>query len=124
MFAFFYDILLLAEDAAPPADANAIPRLLLMIMGFGLLMYFLLLRPQKKREQEFRQLVSQLKENDHVVTVSGIHGVVTNVQREAERITIRVDESTGTKLRVSTSSIARVITDEGEVTKSGDEKAK
>jgi preprotein translocase subunit YajC len=47
-----------------------------------------------------------------VVTIGGIHGVVTNVQRDAERVTLRVDESTGTKLRVNASAIARVITDD------------
>ena len=41
---------------------------------------------------------SNLKENDRVVTIGGIYGVVTNVQRDAERVTIRVDEATGTKL--------------------------
>jgi preprotein translocase subunit YajC len=51
-----------------------------------------------------------LKENDRVVTVGGIYGVVTNVQRDAERVTIRVDESTGAKLRVNMSAIARVLT--------------
>ncbi len=47
-----------------------------------------------------------------MVTIGGIHGVVTNVQRDAERVTLRVDDSTGTKLRVSASAIARVITDD------------
>jgi len=115
---------LFAQGAEPQGDANAFPRMMLLIMGFGLLMYFLMLRPQKRKEEEFRRMVSQLKENDHVVTAGGIHGVVTNVQREAERVTIRVDESTGTKLRVSTSSIARVISDEGEETKVSDGGAK
>jgi preprotein translocase subunit YajC len=50
-----------------------------------------------------------------VVTIGGIYGVVTNVQREAERVTIRVDEATGTKLKVGMSAIARVLTgDESE----------
>jgi preprotein translocase subunit YajC len=115
---------LFAQGAEPQGDANAFPRMMLLIMGFGLLMYFLMLRPQKRKEEEFRRMVSQLKENDHVVTAGGIHGVVTNVQREAERVTIRVDESTGTKLRVSTSSIARVISDEADETKVSDGGAK
>lgn len=85
--------------------------LLPLVIIFGLF-YFLMLRPQKKKEDEFRQLVADLKENDHIITVGGIHGVVTNVQRDADRVTIRVDESTGTKLRINTSAISRVITDD------------
>jgi preprotein translocase subunit YajC len=76
------------------------------------LFYFMLIRPQKRKEQELRQMVHNLKENDRVVTIGGIYGVVTNVQRDSERVTIRVDEGTGTKLRVNMSAIARVLTGE------------
>jgi preprotein translocase subunit YajC len=105
--------LLAQEAAAPPAgDPNAFFRMLLpLVIIFGLF-YFLMLRPQKKKEDEFKRLVSDLKENDHIITIGGIHGVVTNVQRDADRVTIRVDESTGTKLRINTSAIARVVTDD------------
>jgi preprotein translocase subunit YajC len=105
---------LLAADAAPaqPQDPNAFLRMILpMVIIFGLF-YFLMLRPQKKKEDEFRKLVADLKENDHIVTVGGIHGVVTNVQRDADRVTVRVDESTGTKLRINTSAISRVVGDD------------
>jgi preprotein translocase subunit YajC len=59
-----------------------------------------------------RDLVANLKEKDRVVTIGGIHGVVTNVQRDRDEITVRVDETTGTKIRVSASAIARVINEE------------
>ena len=124
MRTFFHDSLILAQEAAAEGDPHALSRLLMLVMGFGLLMYFFLFRPQKRREEGFRRMVSELKENDHVVTAGGIHGVVTNVQREAERITIRVDEATGTKLRVSMSSISRVVNADGEDAKTGDGKSK
>jgi preprotein translocase subunit YajC len=53
-----------------------------------------------------------VKENDRVVTIGGIYGVVTNVQRDADRVTIRVDEATGAKLKINMSAIARVLTAE------------
>jgi preprotein translocase subunit YajC len=59
-----------------------------------------------------RNLIANLKEKDRVVTIGGIHGVVTNVQRDREEVTIRVDESTGAKLRMSLSAIARVVVNE------------
>ncbi len=115
MFAFVQTVALLAQEAAPaPAgnDPSSLIRMVLpLIIIFGLF-YFIMLRPQKKKEDEFRQLVSNLKETDHIVTIGGIHGVVTNVQRDADRVTVRVDDSTGTKLRINTSAIARVITDD------------
>ena len=111
---FIQQVWLLAQDAAPapPQDPNAFFRMMLPLVVIFALFYFLMIRPQKKKEDEFRKLVADLKENDHVVTIGGIHGVVTNVQRDAERVTIRVDESTGTKLRVNTSAIARVVSDD------------
>jgi preprotein translocase subunit YajC len=109
-----------AQPAAPGAAPDAAPgigdggRLMFMLLITGILFYFIMLRPQKKKEQELRNKVNSLKENDRVVTIGGIHGVVTNVQREAQRVTIRVDESTGTKLRMSMSAIARVLTGDEE----------
>jgi preprotein translocase subunit YajC len=108
--------LLLAEAAKKSADAAPRgPGLQDMLPAFaviGVLFYFLILRPQKAKDQQVRSLIDNLKETDRVVTIGGIHGVVTNVQREAGMVTIRVDESTGAKIRVGTSAIARVITDE------------
>jgi preprotein translocase subunit YajC len=92
----------------PPGFASMLPALL----GIMALFYFLILRPQKAKEQQFRSMVDALKEKDRVVTIGGIHGVVTNVQREAGVVTLRVDESTGAKIRVNASAIAKVVADE------------
>ena len=76
------------------------------------LFYFLILRPQQKKQQEATSMIDNLKEKDRVVTIGGIHGVVTNVQRDQEMVTIRVDESTGAKIRIGTSAISRVVVDD------------
>ena len=95
--------------AASPFGGFVIPLTLIMVM-----FYFLILRPQKAKDQQFKTLLENLKETDRVVTIGGIHGVVTNVQRNADGaiVTLRIDESTGTKIRVGASAIARVLTDE------------
>ena len=85
-----------------------LPLVLIMVFFY----IFMIRAPQKKKDEEFRKLVADLKENDHIVTIGGIHGVVTNVQRDADRVTIRVDESTGAKLRINSSAIARVVSDD------------
>ena len=101
---------LFAQDAQPepPGLGSMLPGLIAIMVFF----YFLILRPQKNKERAMQDLVNNLKEKDRVVTIGGIHGVVTNVQRDREEVTLRVDESTGAKLRVSLSAIARVVTDE------------
>jgi preprotein translocase subunit YajC len=57
-------------------------------------------------------MIDGLKENDRIVTTGGLHGVVTNVQRDAGRLTLRIDESTGAKVRVSLWAIDSVLSDE------------
>ncbi|MBA4106779.1 MAG: preprotein translocase subunit YajC [Pirellula sp.] len=98
-------------DAAPSSPFNSflVPLTLIMVM-----FYFLILRPQKAKDQQFKSLVESLKETDRVVTIGGIHGIVTNVQRNPDGaiVTVRIDESTGTKIRVGASAIARILTDE------------
>ena len=54
-------------------------------------------------------MLAAVKKNDRVVTAGGIYGVVTNVHQEADEVTVKVDEATNTKLRVTLSSIVRVL---------------
>ena len=107
--------ILAPTDAAPvpgagAEDPYAFIRFLLPMSIVMVLFYMMMIRPQKRKEQELRDQVNAIKENDRVVTIGGIYGVVTNVQRDAQRVTVRVDESTGTKLRLNMSAIARVVT--------------
>ena len=103
-----WGLLAQAEEAAPSVLSNMLIPLIAIMVFF----YFLILKPQKNKEQAMRDMVANLKEKDRVVTIGGIHGVVTNVQRDRDEITLRIDEATGTKIRVSASAIAKVVTDE------------
>ncbi|OQX82052.1 MAG: preprotein translocase subunit YajC [Candidatus Omnitrophica bacterium 4484_70.1] len=67
-----------------------------------LLFYFLILRPQRKKQIEHQKLISSLKKNDEVVTVGGIHGVIVNVKEKT--FVLRVDDNT--KIEIDKNSIA------------------
>lgn len=71
-----------------------------------LLMYFLLMRPDQRKKKEQEQLLSNLKDNDHVVTIGGICGVVVATAKNT--VVIRVDDKLGTKIKILRSAIARV----------------
>jgi preprotein translocase subunit YajC len=96
-----------AKQAEPSLLVTAFPLLLL-----GLVFYFLMIRPQRRDQAKRQMMLSAVKKNDRVVTIGGIYGVVTNIHREADELTIKVDEATNTKLRVTLSSVARVLGDE------------
>jgi len=86
-----------------------------MLLTFGpilLVFYFLMIRPQRQEQARRQAMLVALKKNDRVVTAGGIYGVVTNVHREADEVTLKVDESTNTKIRVTLASIARVLGEE------------
>lgn len=102
---------LLAQGEASSADLLRTFMPLILIVFFG---YFLLWMPEKKKRDETRQMLENLKENDRVVTAGGIHGVVTNIRRDNDMVTVRVDESTGAKIRLGKSAILQVVTDAAE----------
>ena len=84
--------------------------LLVSVVGIMFLYMFIVQRPAMKKEQEAREnMRKNLKKNDRIVTTGGIYGVVTNVQLDADEITIRVDETTNTKIRITLSAVQRVL---------------
>ena len=103
-----------AQDAGGGAggDGSALLLQFLPFIAIGVLFYFLLIRPQRGEQARRLAMLSAVKKNDRVVTIGGIYGVVTNVHREADEVTVKVDEATNTKLRVTLSSIGRVLGDE------------
>ena len=81
-------------------------------LPIGFLFWWLLIRPQQQEKKHRQAMLAALKKNDRVITAGGIYGVVTNVHREADEVTIKVDETANVKLRVTVGSIARVLIDE------------
>jgi preprotein translocase subunit YajC len=98
----------------PAAANNTSPLLsfLPMMVMIGLLFYMLVMRPQKKEQSKRASMIDALKKNDRVVTIGGIYGVVANVHREADEVTIKIDEATNTKIRVTLGAISRVVGEE------------
>ena len=77
----------------------------LPIILIGAAMYFLLLRPQRRRMKEAQQLVSTVQEGDEVITNGGIYGFVNAIDGD----TIWLDIADNTEIRVHRSAIARKI---------------
>ena len=67
-------------------------------------MYILFFRAPKKKQAEHRQLVQSLQKNDKVQTIGGIIGIVVDVKDD--EVTLKVDESNNTKIKVTPSAIS------------------
>lgn len=83
-------------------------QLLTMILPFGLIIlvfYFLIIRPQNKKQKETKQMLAAIKKNDKVATIGGIRGVVISVKDDT--VIIRVADNV--KLEFSKSSVSNVL---------------
>jgi len=89
---------LLAAAASDTGSGGGILGLLPLILIFAV-MYFLLLRPQRKRQKEAQRLQSSIAEGDEVILNSGIYGFVSAVEDNfvwldiAEKVEIRVTKN-------------------------------
>jgi len=79
--------------------------LLIMLVVFGGIFYFMLIRPQRKRQQTASQLVEGLKRGDKVITAGGIHGEIESLGDTSVVLTLE----DGSKLRMAKSSITKTL---------------
>jgi preprotein translocase subunit YajC len=98
------------EAAASPG--GGIIQLLTLIIPIGVIFYFLLIRPQRKEQARRQEMLGGVKKNDRIATIGGIYGIVTNVQKDTDELTLKVDEANNTKIRISLSAVGRIITDD------------
>jgi preprotein translocase subunit YajC len=72
-----------------------------------LVMVFMLFRGPQKQKQQRKQMVQSLKKNDRVQTIGGIIGTIVDIKDD--EITLKVDESSNTKIKVVSSAIGKNI---------------
>jgi preprotein translocase subunit YajC len=82
--------------------------MLLPLVATMVLMYLFLMRPEQKKRKELEKQLAAIKKNDHVVTIGGIYGTVVNAVADSKFVTVRVDDSNGTKVKVLRSAISHV----------------
>ena len=83
-------------------------QLVSMLIPFGLIIlvfYFLIIRPQNKKQKETKSMLESIKKNDRVVTIGGMRGTVHAIRDDA--VVLKVDEDV--KIEFNKSAIASVI---------------
>ena len=79
--------------------------------------YFFLIRPQNKKQKETEKMINALKKGDKIVTIGGIHGVVSSTKEKT--VIVKVDDNC--KIEFSRSAIAGVESDKPAETKKASE---
>ena len=75
-----------------------------------ILMYLLMFRGPKKKQQQHQKMVQALQKNDKVRTIGGILGTV--IDTRDDEITLKIDESNNTKIRITPGAVSKVISNE------------
>ena len=83
-----------------PSLMTYLPFILIFVV-----MYVLLFRGPRKKQQQHRQMVQALEKNDRVRTIGGIIGTVVDVKDD--EITLKIDESNNTKIKIVSSAIGK-----------------
>lgn len=89
-------------QAAPAAQGSSWS-FWLMIAALFAVMYFFMIRPQRKQQKELEKFRNELKKGDKVVTAGGIYGTIAEIQERT--VLLKVDGEV--KLRVDKASIQR-----------------
>ena len=77
----------------------------LPLIAIVAIFYFLILRPQKKKQQDTQKMLSALRKGDRIVTIGGIHGIIQSVKEST--VIVKVDENV--KLEFNRAAISSVV---------------
>ena len=98
-----------AEPQAPttsaPAAGGGIASIVIWLVIMVALFYFMIIMPQRKRDKQFKNMMSALKVGDNVVTAGGIIGKVTMIKGDS----VRVRTGNGAELDVTRRSIGSIV---------------
>jgi preprotein translocase subunit YajC len=93
-----------AGGAGGAGGSGGLGAFLPLIIIFAIF-YFLLIRPQQKKAKQHKQLLSELRKGDKVISSGGLHGVITGMSDEV----LTVEISPKVRVKISRGSISGVI---------------
>ncbi|EPF30597.1 preprotein translocase, YajC subunit [Treponema maltophilum ATCC 51939] len=89
------------------AQQGGILGMVLPIALIFVIFYVFIIRPQNKKQKETQKMIDALKKGDKVVTIGGIHGVISSVKDQT--VIVKVDDDA--KIEFTRSAVASVIVD-------------
>jgi len=103
---FVLSLLMASPQAEGASGGGAGIMTFLPFVAIIAIFYFLIIRPQNKKQKETQKMLSALKKGDKVVTIGGIHGTIQSVREQS--VVVKVDENT--KLEFNRSAISNIVT--------------
>jgi preprotein translocase subunit YajC len=81
---------------------------ILPLLLFFAIFYFLLIRPQQKRQRAVQQMQANLKKGDKIVTIGGLHGIIDSI--DEDKVVIRAGD--GSRLTYDRSAVREVVSEQ------------
>ena len=104
---FFYSILLnMGAPQGGSGGGSSLGMWLPIILIFAI-MYFLIFRPQAKKQKQQRLMIDSLRKGDKIITVGGIHGTIVGVKEKEGTIIVKISENS--KIELVRSSVAKLV---------------
>ncbi len=82
--------------------AAFLPFILIMVV-----IYFLMIRPQSKRQKEKKQMIENLKKGDRIITIGGIHGSIAGFKNNGKVVILKIDKNMN--ITVNKSAVAGLV---------------
>ena len=98
-------LILMAADAQSGSSSASMASSIIMFVAIIAIFYFLIYRPQKKRDKEAKAMIASMKKGDKVVTIGGIHGTIVTVKDKT--VVVKVDDSA--RIEFSKEAISSVV---------------
>ncbi len=77
-----------------------------MVLIFAI-MYFLIFRPQAKKQKQHQAMINEIGKGDHVITSGGIYGTIAGVKEKEGTFIVKIDDNV--KIEITKSSISKKL---------------
>ena len=91
-----------AEGAEAVAEISPVAAILQMVLPLALMggvFYFMLIRPQRKKDKQVKEMLNNLKHGDRITTIGGIYGTITGIKDDT--ITLAVGQKGGAPMEMT-----------------------
>ena len=99
---------ILAQNGESTSTTNSLYSIIMMVVLFGGLFYFLLIRPQRTRSKKHDEMMKALEVGDEIETIGGIYGTIEYFDEEDQTVILQIED--GTRIRLSKRALSGKVT--------------
>jgi preprotein translocase subunit YajC len=100
---------ILLQATAPAAKGGFGGSTMIFMVAMFAILYFLMIRPQQKRQKELQTMLDSLQVNDKVLTASGIYGRVVSLKPDKSIVVVEIDDTNKVRVEFQKSAIVSIL---------------